>query len=37
MTLPGGHLLDLEKEWKENDLHLFLYSDGVGSQVPPQK
>jgi len=32
MTLPGGHLLDLEKEWKENDLHLFLYSDGVGSQ-----
>ena len=29
-------MLKLDKEWEENKLQLFLYSDGVGSQVPPQ-
>merc|ERR1712212_920160 len=32
LTLPGGHLLRLDKEWEENKLQLFLYSDGAGSQ-----
>ena len=37
LTLPGGHLLELAKEWEENKLQLFLYSDAAGSQVHPQK
>jgi len=32
LMLPGGRLLKLDKEWEENKLQLFLYSDGVGSQ-----
>ena len=30
-------MLRLEKEWEENNLQLFLYSDAAGGQVPPQK
>ena len=46
LTLPGGRLLkldkeweewDKDKEWEENKLQLFLYSDGVGGQVRPQQ
>ena len=37
LTLPGGRLLKLDKQWEENKLQLFLYSDGEGGQVRPQQ